>query len=86
VERYLYHHSLINIIIKYELQKQGIEWSQFLLDNGFEDQVITGNVAENVLQVLQGRDLKNETIKMIEHILEDIDEVQEIFEISWTKK
>jgi hypothetical protein len=32
---------LIQIIVKSELQKLGIEWNKFLLENGFEKQEIT---------------------------------------------
>jgi hypothetical protein len=41
VDRSLYHHGLVKIIVKSELQKQGIEWDKFLMDNGFEDQNTT---------------------------------------------
>jgi len=41
VERYLYHHGFVKIIVRFELQKQGIEWDEFLMNNGFEDQNTT---------------------------------------------
>jgi hypothetical protein len=37
VERSLYHHGLIKLVVKHELSKKGIGWSEFLASNGFED-------------------------------------------------
>jgi hypothetical protein len=49
MDRSLYHHGLIKMIIKHELMKQGMVWSEFLVANGFENiEDIPRNIVENV--------------------------------------
>jgi hypothetical protein len=77
-----YRHGLFKIIIKYELQNQGIEWEQFLSNNGFEDQDTTITVTKNFIQGTRKERPRNETIEIMAHTLEDAEEVQEILGIS----
>jgi len=68
IERSLYHHGLIKMIVKHELMKKGMGWSKFLVANEFENigddpRNIVGNVPNYTAKVQEVHEIPRQGIE-----------------------